>query len=586
MGLEFSGWMRAARRPLGTCLLVLVAVGLVVACAPKEDWSDPAWISYRMGIGDDRAFMEFSRLSAEQKTELVPRLVEVYNEGIRREAALVSLIEARDERGREVFLSALQRPSDREAGLGARGLAAIGDTASATAIAQRVNEVSSPDAYAPFMEALLAIPSPQAAEVVAGTLLRPANRIGGINTVRNGCRLLGSVDDASDEMITAMVFGLVNFIPMPFEDALDACELALLSHGDRAVPALAELLRAENTRVRDHLVNLEYPPVTGQVRAARVLSRRGSDAALAVFAEFFRTNTPIPRADMMDLSVQMQSEWYSAFGQLFEIGVKSFALRGNDEDRALLRSLEQPGDGQALDNFREWMNLSDGAEVGFRQAVHEAMAIINHPEDRRLLVERAVSGRTARGGVRTDVMLRLNALHYLGRTTPGDEMALFERVLRAQPEAFRSQFAPLRAYFLVAEECGDDFACYGRVYDDPSDIAADEAFTSLLEGMESEDEQAATRRGIHSAARQAVIWQLVIVHREQPEALSVLVDRMAGSDMNRRLQITNALLFARALPASAAERIDGFIEDEESVRGVPHLREVRHGYRLLRQLRF
>lgn len=564
--------------------LALVVAGLALACSPKEDWRDPAWVGYRMGIGDDRAFSEFTRLTPEQKRELVPRLIEVYNDGIRRESALVSLIEVGDQRGREVFLAALQRPNDREASLGARGLATIGDTASATAIAQRLTQVSSPDAYAPFLESLLAIPTPQAAEVVAGMLLRPAGRIGGINSVRNGCRLLAQVDDPSDEMIQAMVFSLVNFIPQPYEDAINECELALLEHGDRAVPALAEVLRGENQRVREHLTSIEYPPVTGQLRAARVLSRRGSPAVIAAFDAFFTTDNPVPRADMMDLPVQVQQDWYSTFGQLFDIGVKTYARRGNDHDRQMLRSLEQPGEGQALSNFSQWLNLSDGAEVGFRQAAQEAMAIINHPEDRAFLIERAVSGRTGRGGVRTDVMMRINVLHYVGRTARGDEMATFNRIVAAQPEAWRSQFEPLRAYFLVAARCGDDASCYGDLIDSPGIMAEDDAFAATLAAFERDEERDAMSRGIQSATRQAAVWQLALVHRDNPAAIEVLMERIAVADMNVRLLVTSALLTLDRLPAGAAARLDEILEAEATVRGVPNLREVRHNYRILRLL--
>ena len=135
-------------------LFVLAATG----CTPEEDWTSPEYVQYRLELGDQRAFAEFTRLSPEAQAAMVPTLVEVYNSGVRQENSLQALVSAGDARAKDVFLSALNRTDDNLAGLAARGLAAIGATDASTAVAQRLATVTQHDAYPAFLEALNAIP--------------------------------------------------------------------------------------------------------------------------------------------------------------------------------------------------------------------------------------------------------------------------------------------------------------------------------------------------------------------------------------------------------------------------------------------
>ena len=107
--------------------------------------------------------------------------------------------------------------------------------------------------------------------------------------------------------------------------------------------------------------------------------------------------------------------------------------------------------------------------------------MIGNPEDRELLWQRALAGDVQRGGAVTDTMLRINALHYLGRTALPGEMPRYEEVLAAQVPDFRQEFTPLRAYWVLAEQCQEDVACFAAALRDPSTIAADEILQATSE---------------------------------------------------------------------------------------------------------
>lgn len=565
--------------------LVAAVVGLLlsVGCSRPEDWSNPDYVRGQLEIGDLRAFDELTRLTPEEQASLVPALVELYNSNMRREQAVQALVGIGDPGARDVFVSALDG-GDGLAAQAARGLAAIDDRASATLVAQRLTRVAQQDAYAPFLEALQQIGTSESADVVAEMMMRPAPRIGGIGTVRAGCELLGTVEDPSGEVIDALVFGLVNFIPQPYADALKECELALLAHGDASVPALSALLNDENQRAINQLRSNQYRPIVGRLRAAAVLANLHSDAANDVLRTWFSTEHPVPYDQLRNMSETDQTIWYDQSGQLFTVAVGGFSLGGSEEDAATLRRLESAeAEDSLLANFSEYFQLSATAEFGLRTAVHDGLSRIGTDADREMLWERATSGSVSRGGALYTAELRKNALHYLGRTARPDEMPRFQAVIEANSDAAALDFAPHVAYFVLAETCGDQVSCYAGALSDVSPVTGDERVQAIMTGLSSDEARTLATSMVEGYVRTAAVWQLALRFGDDAAAGEALVDAISSNSNEVRANLGLALFYPN-LPADFGERVEAFITEDAGNRGAM-AQEYRHALRVVRTVR-
>lgn len=572
------------RRHAARILPLLVLAAQLQGCKTAADWTSPEYIAAQMEIGSDQAFAEFTRLSPEAKQAVVPTLIGLYDRNFRREKALQALLAAADPAAREVFRASLQE-SDALASVGARGLAAIGDTESAAAIGQRLGTVTTTEAYSAFLEALQQIPTSAAGDAVAEIMMRPAPRIGGINTVRAGCTFLGAVEDPSDTVLGAMVFGLVNFIPQPFDDALNECELALLAHPDRAAPRLLQLFNGTDTVSVQHLRSIRYRPIVGQLRAAAVLAHLHTDAANTGLIAWFSTAYDVPMVELRDMPVAEQQNWYDQSGQLFMQAANALGYRGSAEDLAALRRLEAIDAPESLlTNFGELFALSSGAEFGIRTAVHDALSKAGEDADREMLWTRAQSGTVSRGGAAFSKELRKNVLHYLGRSARPAELARYEALVAATPEADRLHFTLHRAYFLLADACGDDVSCYAAVLNDTSRIMQHEAITASLAGFAEGAERNMMTTAYDATVRSGAVWQLGLRLGSNPAAGEALVANLSHPSTESRTNIGEALLFVEQLPADYGARIDEFLTADADNRS-PVARAYRHQLRVVKAVR-
>ena len=558
---------------------LLSVMALSDGCAPAKDWTSPEYIANQVKEGDQRAFDELARLTPEQQKSVVPALIEAYNTGKKQQRAIEALASIGDPAAKEAFGAALTQSDDMLAGLAARGLGNIGDKGSAAAIAKRLGEVTTDEAYPAFFEALSKLPVDTAADALSAVLMRPASKIGGAGSVRLGCRALGEASAPTDVILDALVFGLVNFTPTPFKDPMPDCELAILKLTDAAIPKLVELFEGKNAKVNDHLKAMSYPTVTGQLRAAAVLAHSQNPAAIKAITTFVSTPHPLPTAELAAMAIPDQQNFYANSGQMFDQAAKALGAAGGPENLATLRKLENASEGSLLANFSEWFALSDGAEVGLRQSVHESLAVIGDASDRKLLWDRATAGTVGRGGDNTAGLLRTNALHYLGRTARPGERANFAKVLAAQTK-FKSSFTPDEVYFVLADKCLDDVACYTAAFKDPAATLQDPAFATVLSGIEDAKKDAFMSTAT-SNIRAAGIWQLAIRLGSNEAAISALLDNLTIENMEARSEIAATLLFVDKFPADAKKKMEDAMASDKVEATVQGLKETRHGYRLI-----
>src|SRR5690606_15756328 len=135
-----------------------------------------------------------------------------------------------------------------------------------------------------------------------------------------------------------------------------------------------------NERANAHLRSINMSIAAGQLRAALVLAHMKNDDANDAIRAYFRQDHVIPTRELADMSLEEQQNWYNNNGQVFDFSARALAYVRNENDRELLRSLLDM-DGE-LGNFSSWFTLSEGAEIGLRQAAITALVTIANDGDR------------------------------------------------------------------------------------------------------------------------------------------------------------------------------------------------------------
>jgi hypothetical protein len=560
---------------------MVTATALFFGCTPARDWEDPEYIQYQLEEGNSDAFKYLGRLSKEQQREFIPTLVEIYNSNTMQKESLRALLNVPDEQAEAVFRNALDRTDDSLAVFGARGLAAIEANNSSLAIAQRIQRITDKAQYVGFFEALEKVPSSEAIDTVASVLMRPADQIGGVGTVRKGCRIIGQIEDPSDAGIDALIFSLVNFNPMPYDDAVKTCEFALIKHLDQAWSEVITLYKAENSRVNSHLESLDYNKATGQLRAAMIFWHTRDPRAAEPIRQWLQSDHPVPEDEISEMTLEEQQNWYSNHGQLFEISTKALGNLRRDQDRELLRGLTSPEEGSPLFNFKRWFGLSSMAEMGLRQAAADALVTLGNAQDREKLWEYAKSGDIGRGSERIDTLFHLNMLHVLGRTPKSGELAKFQDAAEAQPERFMREILPLSGYYIAGEQC-DSLECWSGILDNADEVVAHEAAQAAInfepesdgeeqeaaEGADAAEEQglsdemkAAREESVRSAAQTAAVWTLILEYGDQPAAQEALAGALTHDREVIKNLIPTAMLVLPSVTDSAKETIESKLEE-------------------------
>lgn len=559
----------------------LTSVALMTsACRPSEDWDDPKWVGYAMKHGHPKSFSAYAALSDDVRQAMLPDVIAAYNSNQNQREALRAMLTTPDPQTLDTFRNALARPDDELALLGARGLVALQDSSSGEAIAERLRTVTTPQTFLGFVEALENYPSPEAIEAVATIAQRPADRIGGVATVQAACRTMENAPKATDEIVRGIAFGLVNFRAQPYEDAVRECEMAALVHRAAVTPALVELYKGDNERAIEYVRGLGFSAATAKMRAAMVLGHLRDHTANNAVRAWLKTEQVVPRSEIAAMSLEQQQNWYDNHGQFFEMSVKTLAYERSADDRELLRSLTTPtGD---LRNFRAWFALSEGAELGLRQAAATALTSVATADDKAFLWNEAAKGDIARGGEQTDTLYHLNVIHALGRIATKGDLAAFQTAFKAQPERWKQEFRALMGYFVLGEACGDDMACRAAYVLEPQPLLDRKDVRDWVQA-EQEPRRAALEVGLKSAIQAGGVWQISHLGGDRA-ASDLLTNLMRKGPEVAQTAIPEALLFCREFSPTVTEELNAWLEETEKRPSVPGWAELRHLVRVVARL--
>ena len=588
-------------RSLQVCTAAVLMGGAMFssACRPVE-WENPQYVCEEISVGNQAAFGHLSDLEGSGAGLCVAEMVKAYNDGLNRDRILERLIEYPTAESRDLLVEILNGDYDDRASMAARALAELNDEASASLIAARLLRASDRQQFPEFFNALKRLPAAGSADAVAQILEVRAERVGGAATVRDGCEILGRVPSPSESALRALVYSLVNIVPADgaLGDSYDPCEMALLTHGDAAVPPLVQMLNGEYEAASNLLRELNFLPLGASRRAAAALSDMRTDAAINALAAWLQAPHAAPVEELALMPVTSQQEWFALSGQTFESAVRGLGNRHSPADLDLLRRLESmEAPGSLLPNFQSWFNLSVAAESGLRSFVYEQLALHGNAADRELLWLRVASATVGNGNVYVQESLRTDVLMALARVATPADMARYEAHVQTMiaANAELQQMLPVygrRPYFLAASMCGDDANCLIGLIDNQDPVLADATFTDLFafitasaetppqvdpaaEDAAAQIETALTRQRERAAAtveqlrsefqastREAAILQLGLRLHADATAQAKLLDLVSSNDVGLRKTAAYVFSAMPTLPAEFAARVDAFIAQE------------------------
>lgn len=548
-------------KPKYMILATLMAILLVTGCTPSQDWDDPKWIAHAMKHDHPKAFSAYMALDDDQRLELLPNVIEVYNANRQQREALRAMLTVSDSRNIEVYNNALARADDRLALLGARGLVQEGANDAGEDIAERLKSVTTEETFLGFVEALgESKPSTETIEVVAGVVQRPANKIGGVATVKAACEIMEQAQTASEEIVRGIILGLVNFTAQPNEDPIHECEMAALAHKDAALEALKELYSGENERAIEIVKEQGFSDATARMRAAMVLGHLRNHDANDVIRDWLKTRHAVSRSKLSAMKLQEQQAWYDNHGQLFEISVKGLSYERNAKDAALLRSLMDPNG--ELKNFDAWFALSEGAEMGLRQAAATALVGVSQDKTtRELLWKDARDGRISRGSEQTDTLYHLNVLHALGRIASTGDLAAFKRTFSAQPDRWQHEFRSLYGYFVLGEACGDNIECRKEHVLKPDEIMNRDDVKAWI-AAEDEERRESLTKALRHAVQAGGVWQIALLGGDAA-ASAMLVDLLKNGPEVAQTAVPEALLYCRSWADTVSQDITTWVDENK-----------------------
>jgi HEAT repeat protein len=428
-------------------LAALVTLGAfaIVGCA--GDPNDPrTWAKKLKNLREQReALQRLANMDVEKARAAVPELLELYRESHSPEH-LEALVRYRDDRTKPAFIEALDY-SDDDFDRATIAAGVLGDMRSKEAVEPLIKAAEKPlpiksranSTKLAAIRALVKIGDRRAVPTLTKILTTSA---GEQDFLLNQKAALGLAEFRDPSTVPALIKGL--FMTGRGTNIFQECRLALVRIGDRAVSPVIDLLEGRNAEVRQMAKELKFDEFTPGVvpyKAAIVLG---------------------------DLRAK------KAVGAL-QTRLKAPAKGG--EHTAILIALGQIGTPEAVATLIELLKDAK-ASVAERAAAADALYLSGDKRAVPTLLEIARTGyvKSDRGERASD--LRATAAIDVARIAGREHFEAFKALADKETEA-QGVFGEALDRMQVANQCGEDLACYGKTLNDPSWTRAEKAAFAL-----------------------------------------------------------------------------------------------------------
>jgi HEAT repeat protein len=425
-----------------TLALSLASLLALSSLACQGDPNDPmTWAKQLKDLRTQKEALDnLAKMDVEKARPAVPALIELYQD-TKRPEHLEALARYKDDRTKPLLIAALDYTDD--------------DFDRATISAGVLGEMKATDAVDPLIKALeKPLPIKSRANNARLAALRALVKIGDKRAVPALMKILTTSADEQDfalnqkaalglaelrdpQSIPALLKGL--FMTGRGTQTFQECRLGLVRIGQPSVEPLVQLLQEKNADVQDMATKLKFDEATPGVvphKAAIVLGDlRAKSAVPALIAR-----------------LHGKGKGGEHLAELIALGY----IATPDAVDAILGVLK---DGKA--------------DPGERASAVDALYLSGDRRAVPTLLEVAKSGYVTVDGQKASD-LRASAAIALSRIAGKETFETFKALVDKEEEA-QGQFGLAFDRMLVANECGEDVACYGKKLTDPSWTRAEKA---------------------------------------------------------------------------------------------------------------
>jgi HEAT repeat protein len=408
---------------------VVVAALSVAGVACQGDPNDPlTWAKQLKDLRTQKEALDhLANMDVEKARPAVPALIDLYKE-TKRPEHLEALARYKDAATKPLFLEALEFTDD--------------DFDRATIAAGVLGEMKAADAVDPLMKALeRPLPIKSRANSARIAALRALVKIGDKKAVPSLMKILTTSADEQDfllnqkaalglaelrdpQAIPALVKGM--FMTGRGTGIFQECRLALVRIGAPAVEPLVALLEGKNTEINEMATKLKFDEFTPGVVPHKA----------AILLGDLRAKSAVPAL----------------------VGKLHVKAKG-DEHRSALIALGYIGSPAAVDAILAYLKDAK-AEATSRASAADALYLSGDRRAVPALFEIAKTGYVTVDGQKASD-LRASAAIALSRIAGKESVAAFKAMVDKEEEV-QGVFGAALDRMLVAEECGEDVACYGK----------------------------------------------------------------------------------------------------------------------------
>ncbi len=426
-----------------TAAFALVAAALSLASAGCQgDPNDPmTWAKQLKDLRVQKEALDhLANMDVEKARPAVPALVELYNDDKRPEH-LESLARYLDPRTKPIMIEALEY-SDDDFDRATIAAGVLGDMKATDAVDPLIKAVEKPlpiksranNARIAAMRALVKIGDKRAVPTLMKVLTTSADDQ---DFLLNQKAALGLAELRDPQAIPALIRGL--FMTGRGTGIFQECRLALVRIGAPAVDPLIELLQEKNAEVQSMASKLKFDEVTPGVVPHKA----------AILLGDLRAKKAVPA-----LVARLHQK-----------------ARG-DEHRSALIALGYIATPPAVDAILADLKDPKG-DPAERASAADALYLSGDRRAVPTLMEIAKSGYVVSGGQKASD-LRASAAIALARIAGKETYEPFKALVEKESAA-QGVFGMALDRMQVANECGQDVACYGKKLNDPQWTRAEKA---------------------------------------------------------------------------------------------------------------
>lgn len=461
-------------------LLLLVAVlALAATACEKPDWTDPAYLSQQIKEGDRlRALDELAKLPKEKQSQAIPALVDAYNNNQDKDKVFDLLAQLRDKQALNVYVDALRNGSSNN--IKAKAATALGElkaTEHIGAMMDMFKSVPNEPLRRAILSAFQEMPDPQVFPLITEILTVYDPDREPIAYHSYACDIMAEMDSTkmTDSVVQALVYGM--FLDnAKGQNVYKECATAVFNAGKRATPELVKVLKGEHKQINDRFLRYSsYIQGTNEIKAADVLGLIRDPAAYDALVEVMKTQPAPPVTYGEDkrnqwLINQIQLFVY-ATGAMVDLGVKQGAAELEPFiklDKKAYEPYKENIEGKALSQHDMFLAAVDG---------------VNKLDDREhlsWLMDAAVNANMPSlkryGDAAFVFQPRWEAARAYARLGGPAELEAYDALIaKEKDEGAKAKFQEFRPMLVVANECKDQAACYGRYLMGDKKIEAEKA---------------------------------------------------------------------------------------------------------------